>query len=108
MTTSGADADLGQVLVIIPTYNERDNIEPILARVAASVPDAHVLIVDDASPDGTGKIADELAAADPRIHVMHRTTKTGLGGAYIAGFRLGAGARLRRPRRDGRRRITRP
>lgn len=89
MTTSGADADLGQVLVIIPTYNERDNIEPILARVAASVPDAHALIVDDASPDGTGKIADELAAADPRIHVMHRTTKTGLGGAYIAGFAWG-------------------
>ena len=89
MTTSGADADLGQVLVIIPTYNERDNIEPILARLAASVPDAHALIVDDASPDGTGKIADELVAADPRIHVMHRTTKTGLGGAYIAGFGWG-------------------
>ena len=89
MTTSGADADLGQVLVIIPTYNERENIEPILARLAASVPDAHALIVDDASPDGTGKAADELAAADPRIHVMHRTTKTGLGGAYIAGFGWG-------------------
>jgi dolichol-phosphate mannosyltransferase len=86
---SADDSDLGQVLVIIPTYNERDNVEPIIARVAASVADAHVLIVDDGSPDGTGKIADELASADPRVHVLHRTTKTGLGGAYIAGFGWG-------------------
>ncbi len=86
---SDTGADLGQILVVIPTYNERDNIEPILNRVRASVPDAHALIVDDGSPDGTGKIADELAAADARIHVLHRTKKTGLGGAYIAGFAWG-------------------
>jgi dolichol-phosphate mannosyltransferase len=73
-------------LVVIPTYNERENIEPIVGRVRASVPDAHILIVDDGSPDGTGAIADRLSAADPAIHVLHRTEKAGLGAAYIAGF----------------------
>jgi dolichol-phosphate mannosyltransferase len=81
--------DLGRVLVVIPTYNERENIEAIIARVAESVPDAHVLVVDDGSPDGTGKVADAMAAADPRVHVIHRAAKTGLGGAYIAGFGWG-------------------
>jgi dolichol-phosphate mannosyltransferase len=78
-----------RVLVIIPTYQERENIERIVARVGSSVPHAHVLVVDDGSPDGTGKIADELAAADERIHVLHRTAKNGLGAAYIAGFAWG-------------------
>jgi dolichol-phosphate mannosyltransferase len=84
-----SSADLGRVLVVIPTYNERDNVEPIVERVTASVAEANLLIVDDHSPDGTGKIADEIAAADPRVHVLHRTAKAGLGGAYIAGFGWG-------------------
>jgi len=74
------------VAVIIPTYNERDNIEIITGRVRSSVPDAHVLIVDDNSPDGTGEIADKLAGGDPQVHVLHRAGKAGLGSAYIAGF----------------------
>jgi len=74
------------VAVIIPTYNERDNIEIITGRVRSSVPDAHVLIVDDNSPDGTGEIADKLAAGDSHVHVLHRAGKAGLGAAYIAGF----------------------
>lgn len=78
-----------RVLVVIPTYNERDNIEPIITRLHGSVPAADVLVVDDGSPDGTGKIADELAAADPRVHVLHRAAKAGLGAAYIAGFGWG-------------------
>ena len=76
----------GRVAVVIPTYNERDNIRPITARVRSAVPGADLLIVDDNSPDGTGKIADELAAADKHIHVLHRPAKAGLGAAYIAGF----------------------
>ncbi|WP_281688982.1 polyprenol monophosphomannose synthase [Pseudonocardia thermophila] len=82
---TGADAP-GPVLVVIPTYNERDNIRPIVDRLLTAVPDVNVLIVDDGSPDGTGAIADELAAADPRVHVLHRTAKNGLGAAYLAGF----------------------
>jgi dolichol-phosphate mannosyltransferase len=76
-----------RVLVIVPTYNEIENLERILDRLHASVPDAHALVVDDGSPDGTGELADKLAAADPRVHVLRRTAKTGLGAAYIAGFR---------------------
>ena len=72
--------------VIIPTYNERDNLESIVTRVRAAVPAADILIVDDNSPDGTGEIADKLAASDPRVHVMHRPGKSGLGTAYVAGF----------------------
>jgi dolichol-phosphate mannosyltransferase len=74
------------VLVVIPTYEERDNLEPVLSRLHAAVPTADVLIVDDASPDGTGELADALAAADPRITVLHRAGKAGLGAAYLAGF----------------------
>ena len=81
---SGREGD--QMLVIIPTYNERDNIEPIVERVLVAVPSAHVLVVDDGSPDGTGKVADALAADDARVHVLHRSAKAGLGAAYIAGF----------------------
>ena len=83
-------ADLGRVLVIIPTYNERDNIERITARVRKAVPSVDVLVVDDASPDGTGEVADAMAAADEQIQVLHREGKDGLGPAYIAGFRWAA------------------
>jgi dolichol-phosphate mannosyltransferase len=76
----------GLVAVIIPTYNERDNIVPITARVRSAMPGADVLIVDDNSPDLTGTIADELAAADRHIRVLHRRAKAGLGAAYLAGF----------------------
>jgi len=78
-----------KVLVIVPTYNERDNLDRILDRLATAVPDADALVVDDGSPDGTGDLADARAARDSRLHVLHRTAKSGLGGAYIAGFRWG-------------------
>jgi dolichol-phosphate mannosyltransferase len=79
-----------RTLVIIPTYNERQNLPLIVARVISAAPDVHVLIVDDGSPDGTGELADELALADPdRVHVMHRESKDGLGAAYLAGFAWG-------------------
>lgn len=80
---------LGTALVIIPTYDEADNIRSVTARVRDSVPEVHILVADDNSPDGTGKIADELAANDGRIHVLHREGKEGLGAAYLAGFRWG-------------------
>ncbi|MCC3655469.1 MULTISPECIES: polyprenol monophosphomannose synthase [Streptomyces] len=80
---------LGTVLVIIPTYNEAGNIKPIVGRVRSAVPAAHVLVADDNSPDGTGKLADELAAGDEQVHVLHRRGKEGLGAAYLAGFRWG-------------------
>jgi len=81
--------DVGRVLVIIPTYNERENVDSIVSRTRAAVADAHVLIVDDASPDGTGDRADELAADDDHMLVLHRAGKQGLGAAYIAAFRWG-------------------
>jgi len=65
-------ADLGRVLVVIPTYNEAETLEPVVARLRASVPEADVLVVDDGSPDGTGDIADRLVAADQAVHVLHR------------------------------------
>ncbi len=80
---------LGQVLVIVPTYNEADNIRQITERLRAAVPEAHLLVADDNSPDGTGVIADELAAADDHVHVLHRPGKQGLGAAYVAGFGWG-------------------
>jgi dolichol-phosphate mannosyltransferase len=76
-------------LVIIPTYNEKENIEAITRAVLDMPYDFDILVVDDNSPDGTGKIADSLAAADNRIHVLHREKKEGLGPAYIAGFHWG-------------------
>jgi dolichol-phosphate mannosyltransferase len=85
-STERPTAPLGAVAVIIPTYNERDNLESIVTRVRASAPEAGILIVDDNSPDGTGEIADKLSAADAQIHVLHRPGKAGLGAAYIAGF----------------------
>ena len=73
-------------LVIIPTYDERENLPRIVPAVLEALPQAHVLIVDDCSPDGTGEIGDALAAADPRVHICHRTGPRGLGPAYLHGF----------------------
>ena len=75
-----------QSLVIVPTYNEAESIRSIISRIRTAVPDADVLIVDDASPDGTGAIADEIAAHDAAVSVLHRAGKEGLGSAYLAGF----------------------
>ena len=74
-------------IVVIPTYNEKENVTPITEAVLAVDPEIEVLIVDDNSPDGTGSIADAMVAANPRIHVLHRAGKEGLGPAYRAGFR---------------------
>lgn len=73
--------------MVVPTYNEADNVAWLVGRVLTALPEADVLVVDDGSPDGTGAIADGLAAADPRVSVLHRTAKEGLGKAYLAGFR---------------------
>jgi dolichol-phosphate mannosyltransferase len=73
-------------LIALPTYNERDNIEPIVTAILDQSPDFEVLVVDDNSPDGTGDIVDRLAQANARVHVMHRAEKSGLGTAYIAAF----------------------
>ncbi|HWJ66776.1 MAG TPA: polyprenol monophosphomannose synthase [Nocardioides sp.] len=78
--------DLGRTVMVIPTYNEAANLAWIVGRVRSTQPSVDVLVVDDGSPDGTGRIADELAAADPRVSVLHRTAKGGLGAAYLAGF----------------------
>ncbi|MCZ9308672.1 polyprenol monophosphomannose synthase [Corynebacterium uberis] len=78
-----------KTLVIIPTYNERENLPLIVGRVRKATPDVDILIVDDNSPDGTGDHADEMAAADQHLHVLHRQGKGGLCGAYIAGFEWG-------------------
>ena len=80
---------LDRVLVIVPTYNEAENVPPIVARLRAAVPQADILIADDNSPDGTGAIADGIAATDPQVHVLHRKGKEGLGAAYVAGFTWG-------------------
>jgi dolichol-phosphate mannosyltransferase len=77
-----------KVAVLIPTYNEKDNLPGIVARVRASVPEADVIVLDDSSPDGTGEIADGIAAADTGVRVIHRRSKEGLGKAYLAGFEL--------------------
>lgn len=73
-----------RLLVSLATYNERGNLAPLIEEIRKYAPDAHILVVDDNSPDGTGKLADELAAADPRIHVLHRPGKLGLGTATLA------------------------
>ncbi|CAB4698930.1 unannotated protein [freshwater metagenome] len=78
--------DLGRIVVIIPTFNECESLAAIVARVRTSVPEADILVIDDNSPDGTGDIADGLAADDSQLHVMHRLGKEGLGAAYLAGF----------------------
>lgn len=78
---------MSDTLVIIPTYNEKENAEAIAKAVLAACPEADLLFVDDNSPDGTGQLADRMAAENPRIHVLHRQQKQGLGRAYLAGFR---------------------
>jgi dolichol-phosphate mannosyltransferase len=83
MTGSGGGR---RALVCVPTYDERENLAPIVAGIHAAAPQVDVLVVDDDSPDGTGRLADELAARDPRVHVLHRAAKQGLGRAYLAGF----------------------
>lgn len=85
MTTTQREP-VTKVAVLIPTYNERDNLPGIVARVRASAPAVDVIILDDNSPDGTGAIADDLAATDPQVRVLHRSGKEGLGKAYLAGF----------------------
>jgi dolichol-phosphate mannosyltransferase len=81
-----SSAGNGAVVVIIPTYNETENLEDIVSRTRGAVPDADILVVDDNSPDGTGDLAEKLALADQHVHVLHRTQKAGLGAAYLAGF----------------------
>jgi dolichol-phosphate mannosyltransferase len=76
-----------RLLIVVPTYDEADNVAWLVGRILASVSHADVLVVDDSSPDGTGAIADRMAAEEPRVHVLHRPTKEGLGKAYLAGFR---------------------
>ena len=80
---------MSKPLIVVPTYNERDNVAGISERLLAALPVADILFVDDNSPDGTGVLLDEMALAQPRIHVMHRAGKLGLGTAYIAGFTWG-------------------
>lgn len=88
MVTAGRDGrgPVGPVAVIIPTYNERANIDDIVSRTRRAVPDADILIVDDNSPDGTGDLAEKLALTDEHVRVLHRAAKAGLGAAYLAGF----------------------
>lgn len=80
-----------RVLIIVPTYNERENVTEVTARFLAALPEADLLFVDDNSPDGTGDLLDEIAAANPRVNVLHREGKLGLGTAYLDGFRWGLG-----------------
>lgn len=75
-----------RALICLPTYDERENLAPIVDAIFRVVPDVDVLVIDDDSPDGTGRLADEIAARDPRVKVLHRTAKQGLGRAYLAGF----------------------
>lgn len=79
-------SDIVPVLVIIPTYNEALTLDAAVAGVRAALPHADVLVVDDASPDGTGRLAEQLSTADSAVHVLHRPTKQGLGAAYVDGF----------------------
>ena len=76
-----------RILVSVATYNERDNLEPLIHEIHSFLPPANVLVIDDNSPDGTGQLADELAVRDPRVHVLHRVGKLGLGTAILAGMR---------------------
>ena len=80
------ESALGRVVMVIPTYNEADNLDWVVGRLRVAEPSVDLLVVDDNSPDGTGALADELAAADPAVHVLHRPGKAGLGAAYLEGF----------------------
>ncbi|MEO5709893.1 MAG: polyprenol monophosphomannose synthase [Nocardioidaceae bacterium] len=88
MSTPDAARPLGRVLMVVPTYDERENLEWIVGRLRTAAPQVDVLVVDDDSPDGTGDVADALAAADHQVTVLHRTEKAGLGAAYLHGFRV--------------------
>ena len=91
MTTSATEGmpGIGRVVVVVPTYQERENVRQIVTGILAAAPAVEVLVADDDSPDGTGEVADALAAADDRVHVLHRPGKAGLGAAYLAGFAWG-------------------
>lgn len=93
ITPTAAPTDAKTVLVVTPTYNERDNIVRLITLVRENVPEADILVVDDNSPDGTGDAVEEIAAKDPKVHCLHRTAKDGLGRAYIAGFGWGIARR---------------
>ena len=82
-----AEPVAGRVLVSLATYNERDNVTPLIHEINGALPQADVLVIDDNSPDGTGRVAEDLAAADPRVHVVHRAGKLGLGTAILAAMR---------------------
>lgn len=86
MSAPKSESALGRVVMVVPTYNEADNLAWLVGRLRLAEPTVDVLVVDDNSPDGTGALADELAAADPAVHVLHRAGKGGLGAAYLAGF----------------------
>ncbi len=86
MTDPEVRPPIGAVVVLIPTYNERENLPMIVSRLRQAVPEADVLVLDDGSPDGTGAVADQLAAEDDQVRVLHRERKEGLGAAYLAGF----------------------
>jgi dolichol-phosphate mannosyltransferase len=89
LATIRGGENVAEILVIVPTYNEIDNLESIVSRISESVPEADILIVDDASPDGTGALAEQLATANSALGVLHRPAKNGLGVAYLAGFDRG-------------------
>jgi len=84
----GTRATPGRVVIVIPTYNESMNLPDVVARLRAAQPEVDILVVDDNSPDGTGALADEIAAADAQVTVLHREAKDGLGAAYLHGFRV--------------------
>ncbi|PZW32855.1 dolichol-phosphate mannosyltransferase [Thermosporothrix hazakensis] len=86
-TVSSGEKIFMKTLIIIPTYNEYDNLRSLLDSIFSYAPKTDILVVDDNSPDGTGKLADEISKEDPRVHVLHRAGKLGLGTAYIAGFK---------------------
>jgi dolichol-phosphate mannosyltransferase len=86
MRPSQVRPPIGKILVLIPTYNERENLSLIVSRLRIAVPEVDVVVLDDNSPDRTGDVADRLAADDGQVHVLHRISKEGLGAAYLAGF----------------------
>jgi dolichol-phosphate mannosyltransferase len=86
MTETGTTAPRRRALVCLPTYDEKDNVGPMTEAILAATPDVDVLVIDDNSPDGTGQLADAIAAREPRVKVLHRAGKEGLGKAYLAGF----------------------
>ena len=88
---SGSAHSVRSALVVTPTYEERDNLERFAGALFDVLPEAHLLVVDDSSPDGTGELAAAMAAKDPRIAVVHRNRKLGIGSAYVAGFRHALG-----------------